>query len=119
MDRLGAGMHRTQETETTTQTTARTFGPGRAVAGLEFERYFTKDSGDPFDEVDWELRSAVIANERGELVFEQRDVEFPRAWSQQATNIVVSKYFRGQIGTPERERSVKQLIEDWTDTVLR
>ncbi|HKW01159.1 MAG TPA: vitamin B12-dependent ribonucleotide reductase [Vicinamibacterales bacterium] len=110
-------MHRTQETETTTQTTARTFGPGRAVAGLEFERYFTKDSGDPFDEVDWELRSAVIANERGELVFEQRDVEFPRAWSQQATNIVVSKYFRGQIGTPERERSVKQLIGRVVDTI--
>src|SRR5215831_14707502 len=110
-------MHRAHQSETTAQSTGRTFGPGRAVAGLEFERYFTKDSGDPFDEVDWELRSAVIANERGELVFEQRDVEFPRTWSQQATNIVVSKYFRGQIGTPERERSVKQLIGRVVDTI--
>jgi ribonucleoside-diphosphate reductase alpha chain len=101
------------------ESTARTFGPGREVAGLDFERYFTRDGVDPFDEIDWELRSAVIANERGELVFEQRDVEFPKAWSQQATNIVVSKYFRGQIGTPERERSVKQLIGRVVDTITR
>ena len=65
---------------------------------------------DPFDEVDWELRAAIIGNEKGQVVFEQRDVEMPRFWSQQATNIVVSKYFRGQMGSPERERSVKQLI---------
>jgi ribonucleoside-diphosphate reductase alpha chain len=78
--------------------------------GLTFPRFFTETGLDPFDEVEWELRSAVIGNERGEVVFEQRDVEIPKAWSQQATNIVVSKYFRGQIGTPERERSVKQLI---------
>ena len=97
----------------------RTFGPGRDVAGLEFARYFTKNTVDPFDEVEWELRSAVIANERGELVFEQRDVEFPKFWSQQATNIVVSKYFRGQIGTPERERSVRQLIGRVVDTITR
>ena len=95
----------------------RTFGPGRSVSGLEFERYFTREGVDPFDEVDWELRSAIIANERGELVFEQRDVEFPRFWSQQATNIVVSKYFRGQLGTPQRERSVRQLIGRVVDTI--
>src|SRR6185503_7452211 len=59
------------------------------------------------------------ANERGELVFEQRDVEFPRTWSQQATNIVVSKYFRGQLGTPGRERSVKQLIGRVVDTTTQ
>ncbi|HET9369490.1 MAG TPA: vitamin B12-dependent ribonucleotide reductase [Vicinamibacterales bacterium] len=111
-------MHRAQQVEsTTTHATGRTFGPGRSVTGLEFERYFTKDGVDPFEEVEWELRSAVIANERGELVFEQRDVEFPRFWSQQATNIVVSKYFRGQIGTPQRERSVKQLIGRVVDTI--
>jgi ribonucleoside-diphosphate reductase alpha chain len=109
-------MHRAQQTETT-QSSSRTFGPGREVAGLEFERHFAKDGVDPFDEIDWELRSAVIANEKGELVFEQRDVEFPKFWSQQATNIVVSKYFRGQIGTPERERSVKQLIGRVVDTI--
>src|SRR5687768_7720722 len=99
------------------QVLARTFGPGANVSGLEFERYFTKDGVDPFDEIEWELRSALIANERGELVFEQRDVEFPKFWSQQATNIVVSKYFRGQVGTPERESSVKQLIGRVVDTI--
>ena len=111
-------MQRAQQAESTTgQATGRTFGPGREVSGLEFERYFSRDGMDPFDEVEWELRSAVIANERGELVFEQRDVEFPRFWSQQATNIVVSKYFRGQIGSPERERSVRQLIGRVVDTI--
>ena len=88
-----------------------------AASGIEFSRYFSRDGVDPFDEVEWELRSAVIANEKGETVFEQRDVEIPKAWSQQATNIVVSKYFRGQVGTPERERSVKQLIGRVVDTI--
>src|SRR5258706_3808606 len=78
--------------------------------GLNFPRFFTEAGVDPFVEVEWDVSSAAIGNERGEMVFEQRDVEIPKSWSQQATNIVVSKYFRGQIGTPERERSVKQLI---------
>ena len=120
VERRESEMQRTQHVETTTTTdTPRTFGPGDSIVGLEFERHFTKDGIDPFDEVDWELRSAVIANERGELVFEQRDVEFPKQWSQQATNIVVSKYFRGVIGTPERERSVKQLVGRVVDTITR
>ncbi len=80
------------------------------LTGLTFPRFFTEAGIDPFDEVEWELRTALIGNERGEVVFEQRDVEIPRSWSQQATNIVVSKYFRGQIGSPARERSVRQLI---------
>src|SRR5262245_8773481 len=75
-----------------------------SVPGLAFPRFFTEAGAGPFDEVEWELRAALIGNERGDLVFEQRDVEIPRFWSQQATNIVVSKYFRGQIGTPEREQ---------------
>src|SRR5919198_4215205 len=87
------------------------------ATGLTFPRFFTQAGVDPFDEVEWETRTAVISNERGEVVFEQREVEMPRAWSQQATNIVVSKYFRGQIGTPERERSVKQLIGRVVDTI--
>jgi ribonucleoside-diphosphate reductase alpha chain len=87
------------------------------VTGLEFPRYFTRPGVDPFDEVDWELRSAVIGNEKGHVVFEQRDVEIPRLWSQQATNIVVSKYFRGQMGSAERERSVRQLIGRVVDTI--
>jgi ribonucleoside-diphosphate reductase alpha chain len=85
--------------------------------GLEFPRVFTLPGVDPFDEVTWEQRSAVIGNERGEVVFEQRDVLIPSFWSQQATNIVVSKYFRGQIGTPERENSVKQLIGRVVNTI--
>jgi ribonucleoside-diphosphate reductase alpha chain len=89
------------------------------VPGLDFPRYFTLPGVDPFDEVEWEVRSAVIGNEKGKVVFEQRDVEIPKFWSQQATNIVVSKYFRGQIGTPERERSVKQLIGRVVDTITR
>ena len=88
-----------------------------AVPGLTFPRFFTEAGVDPFDEVEWEIRSALIGNERGEMVFEQRDVEIPKPWSQQATNIVVSKYFRGQIGAPERERSVKQLIGRVVDTI--
>ena len=90
-----------------------------AASGLRFQRVFTRDGTDPFDEIEWELRSAVIGNERGEIIFEQCDVEFPKAWSQQATNIVVSKYFRGQLGSPERESSVKQLIGRVVDTLTQ
>src|SRR5437016_4144623 len=87
-----------------------------AVPGLTFPRFFTEAGVDPFDEIEWELRAAVIGNERGEVVFEQRDVEIPKSWSQQATNIVVSKYFRGQLGMTERESSVRQLIGRAVDT---
>ena len=90
-----------------------------SAKGLEFPRVFSRAGVDPFDEMEWETRSAVIRNERGDVVFEQRDVELPKAWSQQATNIVVSKYFRGQLGTPERERSVRQLIGRVVDTITR
>src|ERR1700722_20232234 len=88
-----------------------------SAPGLAFPRFFTEAGVDPFDEIEWEVRAAVIGNERGEAVFEQHDVEIPRSWSQQATNIVVSKYFRGQIGSPERERSVKQLIGRVVETI--
>ena len=110
-------MQRAEHVDTSAPTVVRTFGPGRAVSGLEFERGFSTEGVDPFDEIEWELRSALIANERGELVFEQREVEFPKFWSQQATNIVVSKYFRGQVGSPTRERSVRQLIGRVVDTI--
>src|SRR5438132_1479852 len=91
--------------------------PSPAVPGLDFPRYFTLPGVDPFDEVEWEIRSAVIGNEKGKIVFEQKDVEIPSFWSQQATNIVVSKYFRGQMGAPDRERSVKQLIGRVVDAI--
>jgi len=114
-------MARTEQRSESTgaQPVAQTFRSANedAIPGLEYERFFAKDGIDPFDEIEWELRSAVIGSEKGEVVFEQRDVEIPRFWSQQATNIVVSKYFRGQIGTPERERSVKQLIGRVVDTI--
>ncbi|MHB0972132.1 MAG: vitamin B12-dependent ribonucleotide reductase [Thermoanaerobaculia bacterium] len=78
--------------------------------GISVERWFTRAGVDVFDTCEWEMRSAVITNEKGEVVFEQRDVEMPKFWSQMATNVVVSKYFRGHIGTPDRESSVRQLI---------
>ncbi len=81
-----------------------------ARQGLRFERYFTTPQVDPFDAVEWEHRSAVISGEKGEVVFEQHNVEIPKAWSQLATSVVVSKYFRGPLGSPEREHSVRQLI---------
>lgn len=87
--------------------------------GLRFKRYFTQAGVDPFDQVEWEKRTAVITGERGEVVFEQKDVEVPRFWSQLATNVVVSKYFRGQVGTPERETSVRQVIGRVVDTISR
>ena len=91
---------------------------GSAGPGLEFPRVFSRAGVDPFDDLEWETRSAVIANESGETVFEQRGVEVPASWSQQATNIVVSKYFRGQLGAPDRERSVRQLIGRVVDTIV-
>jgi ribonucleoside-diphosphate reductase alpha chain len=86
--------------------------------GLTFTRFFTKDGTHPFDQIDWETRDAVIPNyKEGGNAFEQRDVEFPRSWSQNATNIVAQKYFRGTLGTPQRETSVRQLIARVVDTI--
>jgi ribonucleoside-diphosphate reductase alpha chain len=86
--------------------------------GLTFRRYFTQDGVHPFDEVDWEIRDAVIPNyKEGGNAFEQRAVEFPRSWSQNATNIVAQKYFRGPLGTPQRESSVRQLTGRVVDTI--
>src|ERR1043165_320079 len=78
--------------------------------GIGVDRFFTRSGVDVYDTCEWETRSAVITNERGDVVFEQTGVEMPKFWSQMATNVVVSKYFRGHIGTPERESSVRQLI---------
>jgi ribonucleoside-diphosphate reductase alpha chain len=86
--------------------------------GLTFKRHFSKDGVRPFDEVEWETRDAVIPNyKEGGNAFEQRGVEFPRGWSQNATNIVAQKYFRGTLGTSERESSVRQLIGRVVDTI--
>jgi ribonucleoside-diphosphate reductase alpha chain len=82
----------------------------RSPQGVSVPRHFTQAGVDPYSRFEWELRSAKITNEQGEVVFEQTDVEVPKGWSQLATNVVVSKYFRGHVGTPERERSVRQLV---------
>jgi len=83
--------------------------PENGLQGLSIERRFSTAGIHPFDEIEWELRDAVIGNPESPA-FEQRGVEFPKSWSQNATNIVAQKYFRGQIGSPERESSVKQMI---------
>jgi ribonucleoside-diphosphate reductase alpha chain len=87
--------------------------------GITMRRLFTKAGIHPFDEVAWELRTASIQNEKGQVIFEQRNVEVPAEWSQTATNIVASKYFHGKLGTPERESSVRQLISRVADTVAQ
>jgi ribonucleoside-diphosphate reductase alpha chain len=103
----------------TPATTATTATPVTAAMGkgLRFARFFTTPGTDPFDAVDWEIRDALITNEKGETVFEQRGVEVPKTWSQTATNVVVSKYFRGQLDSPQREHSVRQLIGRVVDTI--
>jgi ribonucleoside-diphosphate reductase alpha chain len=86
-------------------------------AGLTLQRYFTRAGVSPYDEVDWETRHALITGEDGTVVFEQRDIDFPQFWSQMATNVVASKYFRGTLGTPQREYSARQLIERIVQTL--
>ncbi|HEY2989469.1 MAG TPA: vitamin B12-dependent ribonucleotide reductase [Candidatus Binatia bacterium] len=88
-----------------------------AKSGLRLERYFTRAGSEPYDEIEWEGRSATIMNETGKVVFEQTNVEIPKFWSQMATNVVVSKYFRGPLGSPQREHSVRQLIGRVVNTV--
>src|SRR5438093_1495822 len=86
------------------------------AASLAAKRYFTIPGRDPFDEVEWETRDAFIPG-KDKPVFDQKDVEFPKFWSQTATNIVAQKYFRGRMSSPERERSVKQMIGRVVDTI--
>ncbi|HEY5473533.1 MAG TPA: adenosylcobalamin-dependent ribonucleoside-diphosphate reductase, partial [Candidatus Limnocylindrales bacterium] len=90
---------------------------GVGVKGLHFPRRWTTPGVHPYDQIDWEIRTAGIGNEKGVSVFEQKDVEVPAFWSQLATNVVVSKYFRGHLGTPERETSVRQLIDRVVNTI--
>ena len=89
---------------------------GREGVRIGVPRYFTEGGADPFDQVEWETRTALIPGKDGPS-FEQRDVEFPSFWSQTATNIVAQKYFRGKLDSPERERSVRQMIGRVADTV--
>src|ERR1700744_5819514 len=86
-------------------------------AKLGVRRFFTIPGRDPFDEIEWEIRDATIPGKNGPA-FEQRGVEFPKFWSQTATNIVAQKYFRGRLSSPERESSVRQMIGRVVDTVV-
>jgi ribonucleoside-diphosphate reductase alpha chain len=74
----------------------------RKSPGLTFRRLFTKPGVSPYDEIEWELRTAAITDAQGGILFEQKDVEVPKDWSMTATNIVASKYLHGTVGTPER-----------------
>ncbi|HET9324786.1 MAG TPA: hypothetical protein VFO03_12985, partial [Gaiellaceae bacterium] len=87
-------------------------------ASLGVKRRFTIPGRDPFEEIEWEIRDAFIPG-KDKPAFEQKDVEFPKFWSQTATNIVAQKYFRGRLGSPERETSVKQMIGRVVDTIGR
>jgi ribonucleoside-diphosphate reductase alpha chain len=92
----------------------------RSRTGVSFPRHFTarQEAGKtPYDEVQWETRTASIGNDKGNVIFEQRDIEVPVDWSQTATNIVASKYFHGKLGSPERETSVAQLVQRVVDTI--
>lgn len=90
---------------------------GSEERGVSFEPVFSTPGTDVFDDIQWETRDAVITNESGKIVFEQRGVEIPASWSQMATNVVVSKYFRGASGTSARETSVRQLVSRVADTI--
>ena len=85
--------------------------------GLSFRRLFTKPGVSPYDEVEWELRTAAITDAQGNVIFEQKNVEVPKDWSMTATNIVASKYLHGKIGTPQREKGVRDLVGRVAETI--
>jgi len=98
---------------------AQTDGSVKTKAGLRFDRFFTPPGSHAYDLVEWERRTAAITSEKGQVIFEQKDVEVPRSWSQLAINVVAQKYFRGAPGSPERETSVRQIIDRVVDTLAR
>jgi len=101
------GAHTTTETVSTT----------RKAPGLAFRRFFTKPGVSPYDEIEWERRTAQITDAQGNTIFEQKDVEVPKDWSMTATNIVASKYLHGTIGTPDRESGVRALVTRVAETI--
>ncbi|HTX77337.1 MAG TPA: vitamin B12-dependent ribonucleotide reductase [Terracidiphilus sp.] len=98
-------------------TTAAAYTSAASRGGLTFARRFSRQGISPYDEVQWEKRTALIADSKGNTIFEQKDVDVPIDWSMTATNIVASKYLHGQLGTPERETGVRQLVERVVETV--
>jgi ribonucleoside-diphosphate reductase alpha chain len=103
--------------ETDLQASAASLQSAPSQGGLTFTRRFSKDGVPPYDEVQWERRTALITDSKGNTIFEQKDVETPLDWSMTATNIVASKYLHGQTGTPEREAGVRQLVGRVAETV--
>jgi ribonucleoside-diphosphate reductase alpha chain len=99
------------------QTSTAAFQSKPRSQGLTFSRRFSRDGVSPYDEVQWERRTALITDTKRNTIFEQKDVEVPVDWSMTATNIVASKYLHGQMGTPERETGVRQLVERVAETV--
>src|SRR5262250_120164 len=89
----------------------------KKVTGLTFRRFFTKAGVSPYDEIEWELRTAQITDAHGGVIFEQKDVEVPKDWSMTATNIVASKYLHGRLGSSERETGVRQLVGRVAETI--
>src|SRR5213080_2584692 len=89
----------------------------RTAPGLTFRRFFTKLGVSPYDEIEWEKRTAQITDSKGGVIFEQKDVEVPKDWSMTATNIVASKYLHGTLGTPERESGVRALVTRVAETI--
>jgi ribonucleoside-diphosphate reductase alpha chain len=91
--------------------------PSKKAPGLSFRRFFTKPGVSPYDEIEWEKRTALITDAKGNSIFEQKDVEVPKDWSVTATNIVASKYLHGTLGTPERESGVRALVTRVAETI--
>src|SRR5262245_66175211 len=89
----------------------------KKATGLSFRRLFTKPGVSPYDEIEWELRTAAITDAQGGVIFEQKDVEVPKDWSMTATNIVASKYLQGSLGTPDRETGCRQLVTRGAETL--
>ena len=103
--------------EANLQTTAAALQAPYSQGGLTFSRRFSTEGVSPYDDVQWERRTALISDSKGNTIFEQKDVEVPADWSMTATNIVASKYLHGTIGSPERETGVRQLVSRVAETV--
>jgi ribonucleoside-diphosphate reductase alpha chain len=104
----------TKGAPTTTETAV---PPTKKSPGLTFRRLFTKPGESPYDQIEWEKRLAQITDAKGNVIFEQKDVEVPKDWSMTATNIVASKYLHGTLGTPERESGARALVTRVAETI--
>src|SRR2546421_8603227 len=116
-EKLRAGVP--DKTSKAVNTTAGSQGAtsARKAPGLQFRRHFSKAGVSPYEQFQWELRTASITDAQGRTIFEQKDVEVPKDWSMTAANIVASKYLHGQLDTAERETGVRQLVSRVAETI--